>query len=380
MSIPFGKVSTTDLEEKYVLEALRSSFISGDRSYTKKCHKWLETWSGSSKALLTTSGTHALEMSALLLNIQPGDEVIMPSFTFSSTATSFVLRGAQLVFVDVHPETLNMDERCLEAALTPKTRAIVPVHYAGVACDMDPILELGRHKKVAIVEDAAQALMSTYKGRPLGSLGNMGCLSFHETKNISCGEGGALLINDKEVAFRAEIIREKGTNRSQFFRGDIDKYTWTDLGSSYLPSDLLAALLLAQLERAEEITARRLAIWDFYNESFADLEKLNFCKRPLLPAYARGNGHIFYLRMKSPEERDGLIRYLRESGISAVFHYVPLHSSPAGQKFGKFVGEDKHTTRESDRLVRLPLFYDLTEPELQIICGKVHDFFRGLGV
>lgn len=356
--------------------ALRSGELSGDKAFSKLCHGWLERHTGSARVLLTTSGTHALEMAALLANLRPGDEVIVPSFTFPSTANAFVLRGAQAVFVDIRPDTLNLDEKKIEAAITPRTRAIVPVHYGGVACEMSALDEIARDHGLLVIEDAASAMLAKYRGEPLGSLGDLGCYSFHETKNLSAGEGGALLVNRHELSERAEILREKGTNRAQFFRREVSRYTWLDCGSSYLPSDLTAALLLSQLEMAEEILENRLACWNFYRESLAELERRGEIRLPHVPADCEHNGHTFHLRLKSEKERDRFQRHLSQHGIGSAFHYVPLHSSPAGKKFGRFHGQDRHTTRESSRLVRLPLYHGLKYNDLTRVVTTIRKFFR----
>lgn len=377
LEITFSKPVLTGNEEEYLTEALRSGRIAGDNFFTKKCHAWLERHVGCRKALLTTSGTHALEMAALLAEIQPGDEVIMPSFTFSSTANAFVLRGARIVFVDVRPDTLNLDETLVESAVTGRTRAIVPVHYAGVACEMDTILAMARRHGLVVIEDAAQGVMAGYRGRALGSLGDLGCYSFHETKNYTSGEGGALLVNDPRFAARAEILREKGTNRAQFFRGEVDKYTWLDCGSSYLPSDLIAAVLFSQLEIAERILRDRMRVWRHYHEAFEDLAAEGLVERPVVPPECTHNAHLYALRLADLGERTAFIAFLKERGIHAAFHYVPLHSSPAGLRFGRFHGEDRVTTRESERLVRLPLYCGLDDASLARIVGAARAFLMG---
>lgn len=359
-TIPYHSPSLTDREETYMLEALRSRRVSGDGPFTKRCNDWLIKNLGASNPLLTHSCTAALEMAAILCDLKPGDEVVMPSFTFVSTANAVALRGAVPVFVDIRPDTLNIDEKKIEAAITAKTKAITVVHYAGVACEMDSILALAKSRGLKVVEDAAQGLLATYKGKMLGTMGDFGCLSFHETKNIVSGEGGALFTRDAAAATRAEIVREKGTNRSQFFRGQVDKYTWTDLGSSYLPSDILAAVLLAQLERAKEINSQRVAIWNQYQDAFKHLEGKGVA-RPHVPTECRHNGHIYYLITRSLDERQALMMHLKENGIQAPFHYVPLHLSPAGRKLSRAFGSMKTTEESSDRLIRLPLFADLKE-------------------
>lgn len=375
--ITFNRPPFLGTELNNIKEAIENQKICGDGPFTQKCNKWIEEKTGTSKALLTTSCTHALEMAALLLDIKPGDEVIMPSFTFVSTADAFVLRGATVVFVDIRPDTMNIDEKLIEAAITDKTKAIVPVHYAGVACEMDTILDIAKRHNLAVVEDAAQGVMSTYKGRALGSIGDYGCYSFHETKNYSMGEGGAILIKDENKISDAEILREKGTNRSRFLRGQIDKYTWVNYGSSYLPSDMNAAYLWAQLQKAEHINNDRLRAWNRYYEAFEELEQKGFVERPYIPQECEHNAHMFYLRLKDLDTRTRFISYLKENGVMAVFHYVPLHSAEAGLKFGRFHGEDKYTTNLSERLVRLPMFYGLKDDELDYIIEKVKDFFKG---
>ena len=353
----------TELE--YVKQAIDAHKICGDGQFTKKCHKYLEDRFGAQKVLLTTSGTSALEMATLLCGLKAGDEVIVPSFTFSSTATAIVLTGATPVFVDVRPDTMNIDETRIEEAITEKTRAIMVVHYAGVACEMDTILDIAARHHLKVIEDAAQGVMSFYKGRALGTIGDFGCYSFHETKNYSMGEGGALLIRNPEDNDSAEILREKGTNRARFFRGQVDKYTWVDYGSSYLPSDMNAAYLWAQLQEADRINEDRLAIWSAYNEAFVPLAAAGRVEVPTVPAECVHNAHMYYLKLRDLGDRTAFIKYLRDNGIVAVFHYIPLHSAPAGLKFGRFHGEDRYTTSESDRLVRLPLYYGMTPEDLQ---------------
>ena len=364
-------------EKEYVLKAIESQHISGDGEYTKKCSEWLETKTKSPRVLLTTSCTHATEMAAILSGIEPGDEVIMPSYTFVSTADAFVLRGAKVVFVDIRPDTMNIDERLIEAAITKKTKAIVPVHYAGVACEMDTIMDIARRHNLCVVEDAAQGVMSSYKGKALGSIGDFGCYSFHETKNYSMGEGGALLIKNADMIEPAEIIREKGTNRAKFFRGQIDKYTWVDAGSSYLPSELNAAYLYAELEEADTIFNNRMASWNYYYENLKELSDKGYIELPYIPEECQHNAHMFYIKTKDLETRTELIDYLKKNGIYTVFHYIPLHSAPAGRKYGKFHGEDKYTTRESERLVRLPMYYGLKEVDCEKVCEKIKDFYLG---
>jgi dTDP-4-amino-4,6-dideoxygalactose transaminase len=359
--IPFNKPFMTGRELHYIAQAHTNGHLSGDGAFTRRCHALLEKSIGCHKALLTHSCTAALEMTALLLDLQPGDEVIMPSFTFVSTANAFVLRGAVPVFVDVHPDTFNLDERLIEAAITPRTKAICVVHYAGVGCEMDTILALARAHGLRVVEDAAQGIHATYKGRPLGSIGDFGALSFHETKNVICGEGGALLINDPVFVEQAEIIREKGTNRSRFFRGQVDKYTWVDAGSSYLPGEITAAFLSAQLEEVEPIIRRRLAIWDRYHAWAEPLEMKGLLRRPIIPDHCTHNAHMYYLLLESLERRTAFIAHLKAAGIGAVFHYIPLHSSPAGRRFGRTSGTMTVTDDTADRLVRMPLWLGLEE-------------------
>ena len=374
--IRFNVPPFTGKEMDYIKQAVENQKICGDGEFTKKCNEWLENKTGTTKALLTTSCTHATEMAAILSNIKPGDEVIMPSYTFVSTADAFVLRGAKAVFVDVRPDTMNIDENLIEDAITDKTKAIVPVHYAGVSCEMDKIMEIAKNHNLMVIEDAAQGIMSEYKGKALGTFGDYGCFSFHETKNFSMGEGGALLIRDAENVEHAEIVREKGTNRAKFFRGQIDKYTWVDAGSSYLPSELNAAYLYAQLELANEITADRMNTWNKYYDAFEELENKERIERPFVPTDCKHNAHMFYLKCKDLEERSAFIRFLGENGIMAVFHYIPLHGAPAGKVFGRFNGEDVYTTKESERLVRLPLYYGLKEDEIEYIIGKVKEFYK----
>lgn len=362
-------------ENQYISQAVANRKICGDGVFTKKCSAWLEEKTGTSKALLTTSCTHATEMAALLADIHPGDEVIMPSYTFVSTADAFVLRGAIAVFVDIRPDTMNIDETLIEAAITPKTKAIVPVHYAGVACEMDTIMAIAKAHNLMVIEDAAQGVMSTYKGRPLGTIGDYGCYSFHETKNYSMGEGGALLIKDPANVERAEIIREKGTNRSKFFRGEIDKYTWVAAGSSYLPSELNAAYLYAQLEQAQRIFDDRMASWNGYYEKLQPLAEAGRLELPVIPEGCQHNAHMFYIKVKDLEERTELISYLKNRGIQTVFHYVPLHTSPAGKVLGRFHGEDRYTTKESERLIRLPLYYGLSQVDLDTVVEAVKSFW-----
>lgn len=361
--------------QEYMKQAVDNRKICGDGPFTKQCNAWLEDRTGAQKVLLTTSGTTALEMAALLCDLQPGDEVILPSYTFSSTATAAVLPGATLVFVDVRPDTMNIDETKVEDAITDKTKAIFVVHYAGIAAEMDTIMDIARRHGLKVVEDAAQGVMSTYKGRALGTIGDFGAFSFHETKNYSMGEGGALLINDPSKNEAAEILREKGTNRAKFFRGQIDKYTWIDYGSSYLPSDLNAAYLWSQLEVADRINDDRLRTWRKYDEAFKQLEERGLVELPVVPDECVHNAHMYYLKCKDLEERSALIAFLRERGICSVFHYIPLHSAPAGQKFGRFHGDDVVTTRESERLVRLPMYYGLTDEDSDKVVSAVLDFY-----
>ncbi len=374
--IGFNVAPFTGKEFEYIKEAISQEHICGDGIFTGKCNQWIEERTGTAKALLTTSCTHATEMAALLLDLKPGDEVIMPSYTFVSTADAFVLRGAVPVFVDIRPDTMNIDENLIENAVTEKTRAIVPVHYAGVSCEMDKIMELAKKYSLAVIEDAAQGVCSSYKGRALGSIGDYGCFSFHETKNFSMGEGGALLIRDAEHIEDAEILREKGTNRSKFFRGQIDKYTWVNYGSSYLPSDMNAAYLWAQLEVADKITEARMHSWNSYYEQLKQLEDEGKAELPVVPEGCGHNAHMFYLKAKDLEERTRLIEYLKKEGVQAVFHYVPLHTAPAGQKFGRFCGEDRYTTKESERLLRLPMYYGLKEEEVSFAADKIKEFYR----
>lgn len=360
-AIPFNKPHMTGKELYYMAEAKFGNMLAGDGPFTKRCHQWLEEKTGCAKALLTHSCTAALEMAALLFNIQPGDEIIMPSFTFVSTANAFVLRGGVPIFVDVREDTLNLDERLIETAITTRTRAIVPVHYAGVACEMDTIMAIARQHGLKVVEDAAQGVMSSYKGRPLGSIGDLGAFSFHETKNVISGEGGALLVNDQDLTLRAEIIREKGTDRSRFFRGEVDKYTWQEVGSSFLPGELIAAFLWAQLEEAERITRERLTSWERYHKLLEPLEAKGILSRPVVPADCQHNAHMYYVLLAPEFDRDAVLAKLKRSGIHAVFHYVPLHSSPAGKRYGREHGNLTVTNNQSARLVRLPLWIGLTE-------------------
>ncbi len=373
--INFNVPPYTGKEIKYMEEAIQNRKICGDGAYTKKCNEWIEGQFGVEKALLTTSCTHATEMAAILLNVQQGDEVIMPSYTFVSTADAFVLRGAKVVFVDIRPDTMNIDEKLIENAITDKTKVIVPVHYAGVSCEMDTIMKIAKRYNLYVVEDAAQGVMSKYKGKALGTIGDYGCFSFHETKNYSMGEGGALLIRDKGNVENAEIVREKGTNRSKFFRGQIDKYTWVEAGSSYLPSDINAAYLWAQLEMAEEINNNRLSTWKYYYEALTSLMNRGLIELPYVPTCCEHNAHMFYIKVKDLNERTDLIHYLKDRDVNAVFHYIPLHTAPAGIKYGKFIGEDKYTTKESERLLRLPLYYGIEESDAFKVINVIKEFY-----
>lgn len=379
--ISFNVPPYVGTELEYIKQAAENRKICGDGPFTKKCNEWIEARTGTPKALLTTSGTSALEMAALLCDLQPGDEVILPSYTFSTTATAFVATGAKLVFVDIRPDTMNIDEAKIEAAITPRTKVIVAVHYAGVGCEMDTITEIARKHGLMVVEDAAQGVMAKYKGRALGSIGHLGCYSFHETKNYSMGEGGALLINDPALIERAEIIREKGTDRSKFFRGQVDKYTWVDIGSSYLPSELNAAYLWAQLAEADKINDDRLATWAAYDAAFRPIVEedpaLSGIELPNVPPEATHNAHMYYIKLSDLAERTEFIEFLRTAphDIQSVFHYVPLHSSPAGLRFGRFAGEDAFTTRESERLVRLPMYYGMADEDRDAVIAAVLDFF-----
>ena len=374
--INFNVPPYVDKAADYIQECVKNQKICGDGAYTQKCSQWIEERTGTAKCLLTTSCTHATELAALLMDVRPGDEIIMPAYTFVSTADAFVLRGAVPVFVDIRPDTMNIDEKLIEAAITEKTRAIVPVHYAGVACEMDTIMDIARRHHLAVIEDAAQGIMSSYKGKALGTFGNFGCFSFHETKNYSMGEGGALLIRDEKDVEEAEIIREKGTNRSKYYRGQIDKYTWINYGSSYLPSDMNAAYLYAQLEIADQINDARLSLWNRYREKLTPLAEAGKIELPTVPAGCVHNAHMFYIKAKNIEERTAFIDYMKQKGILSVFHYVPLHTAPAGQKFGRFHGEDRYTTRESERLVRLPMYYGLTLELVDEICEAAKGFYQ----
>ena len=374
--IRFNQPPRTGKEEKYIREVIDNDKICGDGQFTDMCNRWIVDKTGVAGAYLTTSCTQALEMSALMAGIAPGDEVILPSYTFVSTANAFVLRGAKLVFVDIRPDTNNIDENLIEAAVTERTRAIVPVHYAGVSCEMDRIIEIAEAGDIAVVEDAAQGVMASYKGRALGSMGDFGCYSFHETKNYSMGEGGAILINDPERVEEAEIIREKGTDRSRFLRGQVDKYSWVSIGSSYLPSELNAAYLWPQLQMAEEINEARLTCWSRYYEDLSLLSEAGKIELPVIPDECEHNAHMFYIKLRDIEERTTFIEHMKNNEIMTVFHYVPLHSSKGGQKYGVFHGEDRYTTRESERLVRLPMYYGLTVEDVDRICQCIEDFFK----
>lgn len=376
MAISFNVPPYVGDELTYIKDAIESHKICGDGEYTKKCNNFLEDLTGSVKALLTTSCTHATEMAALLADIKPGDEVIMPSYTFVSTADAFVLRGAKAVFVDIRPDTMNIDEKLIENAITDKTKAVVPVHYAGVSCEMDTIMDIAKRHNLYVIEDAAQGIMSSYKGKALGTIGDYGCFSFHETKNYSMGEGGALLIRDEDNIEKAEIVREKGTNRSKFFRGQIDKYTWVDAGSSYLPSELNAAYLYAQLMKAQEIYDDRMNSWNKYYNELKPLADAGKIELPYIPDGCVHNAHMFYIKARSLEERTEFISFMKDNDVNCVFHYIPLHNAPAGKKYGVFAGEDKYTTTESERLVRLPLYYGLTDADHNKVCSKVIEFYK----
>ena len=376
MKINFNVPPCVENELEYISEAIKSNKICGDGSFTKKCNAWMEEKFNAPKVLLTTSGSTALDMAALLCDINEGDEVILPSFTFSSTANSFVLAGAKLVFVDIRPDTMNIDETKIEAAITNKTKVIVPVHYAGVACEMDTIMAIAKNHGLLVVDDAAQGVMSTYKGKALGTIGDFGCYSFHETKNYSMGEGGALVINNEAFFEKAEILREKGTNRSKFFRGQVDKYTWVDFGDSYLPSEINAAYLWPQLEIADEINENRLASWNLYKEGLKELEEEGKIELPTIPENCVHNAHMFYVKLQNLQERTAFITHMKSKDIGCVFHYIPLHSAPAGLKFGRFDGVDEYTTKESERLARLPMYYGLKEEEVKYVIEAVKDFFK----
>lgn len=374
--INFNVPPFTGKEMEYMKEAVENQKICGDGPFTKKCNEWIEKQTGTTKCLLTTSCTHATELAALLADIKEGDEVILPSYTFVSTADAFVLRGAKVVFVDIRPDTMNIDENLIEEAITERTKVIAPVHYAGVGCEMDKIMEIAKKHHLMVVEDAAQGIMASYKGKALGTFGEFGCFSFHETKNFSMGEGGALLIRDEKYIEQAEIFREKGTDRSKYYRGQVDKYRWQNYGSSYLPSDMNAAYLYAQLELAEDITKVRMERWKEYWEQLTPLAEEGRIELPYIPEYCTHNAHMFYIKTKDMEERTRLIDFLKEKGILSVFHYVPLHSAPAGIRFGRFSGEDKYTTKESERLLRLPMFYKLTADEVEYITEQIKAFYR----
>jgi len=374
--IPFNIPPYIGKEQEYIMDAINAHKICGDGQFTKKCNAWIEEKMGAHKALLTTSGSTALDMAAILTEVGPDDEVILPSFTFVSTANAFVLRGAKLVFVDIRPDTQNIDEKLIEEAITDRTKVIAPVHYAGVGCEMDTIMDIAKRHNLLVVEDAAQGVNAFYKGRGLGSIGDYGCYSFHETKNYSMGEGGALLIRDEDKTDRAEIIREKGTDRSKFLRGAIDKYTWVDMGSSYLPSEMNAAYLLAQLEEADMINENRLASWNAYYELLSPLTESGRIELPVIPEECQHNAHMFYIKTKDIEERTALSSFLKENGILAVFHYVPLHSAPAGSRFGRFCGEDKYTTNTFERLLRLPMYYGLQPSEVEYVADKIKEFYK----
>ena len=376
MRINFNVPPSTGRELEYIKQCIEAEKICGDGAFTKKCNGWFEERMKTAKCLLTTSCTHATEMAAMLAGIKEGDEVIMPSYTFVSTADAFVLRGATPVFVDIRPDTMNIDEKLIEAAVTEKTRAIVPVHYAGVACEMDTITDIAERHGLFVIEDAAQGVLASYKGRALGSIGDFGCYSFHETKNYSMGEGGALLIKDEKYIERAEIIREKGTDRSKYYRGQVDKYTWQDAGSSYLPSDMNAAYLYAQLEIADEINDKRLKVWDRYYRELKELEEKGKLALPYVPKDCVHNAHMFYIKTADIAERTALKAHMEKYGILTVFHYIPLHSAPAGKKYGRFSGEDVYTTKESERLLRLPLYYSLTEEDQGFVIDKLKEFYR----
>lgn len=373
--IPYNRPPVVGNEINYILDAIKREKFSGDGHYTKLCHSWFENSLNVKKVLLTTSGTHALEMAALLLNIKEGDEVIMPSFTFSSTANAFALRGAKIVFIDIRPDTLNLNEEFVEKAITKKTKAIVPVHYAGISCNMDAIIQIANKYKISVVEDAAQAMLSTHNEQYLGTLGDLGCFSFHETKNFSCGEGGLILLNQEKYFQMSEIIREKGTDRSRFFRGEVDKYTWQNIGSSFLPSEIIAAFLYGQLEQSNNILKDRISSWSYYYDALSPLKFKGLLELPFVPAGCKHNGHIFYIKVKDSTTRDALAKFLKDNGILAVGHYIPLHSSPAGKKYGVFFGKDEYTTKESCRLLRLPLYYLMGSSTLLSVINKIYSFF-----
>lgn len=374
--ISFNVPPLVGTEFEYVKDAIDSHKICGDGKYTKKCNEWMEKTFNAQKVLLTTSGSTALDMALLMCDLKPGDEVILPSYTFSSTANSAVLAGAKLVFVDIRPDTMNIDEKKIESAVTDKTRVIIAMHYAGVSCEMDTIMDIARRHNLKVVEDAAQGVMSTYKGRYLGTIGDFGCYSFHETKNYSMGEGGAVVINNSAYNEKAEILREKGTNRSNFLRGQVDKYTWVDFGDSYLPSEMNAAYLWGQLEKANEINDNRLRTWNRYYSAFKPLEESGDLKLPVIPEECKHNAHMFYVKLKDIAVRTQFIEYLKEHGVYSVFHYIPLHSAPAGEKFGRFSGEDEYTTKESERLVRLPMYYGITDEDVEKVIRVTMEFFN----
>ena len=371
--LPFTKTSITKLEKEYIEQALESNKICGDGSFTKKCTKWFEENNNIRNLLLTTSCTHSLELASLLADLKPGDEVLLPSYTFVSTADAVLLRGAKPVFVDIDKRTFNMDANLIEEKITSKTKAIYPVHYAGVSCDMDRILEIAKKYNLIVVEDAAQGVLAYYKDKPLGTIGDYGCFSFHETKNYVMGEGGAIIVKDDEKFKKAEIIREKGTNRSQFIRGDVDKYTWHEVGSSYLPSDILAALLYGQLERADEIMEKRMRVWNYYNANLEELEKQGKLVRPYIPSYSKHNAHMFYIVLPTEKTRNNLMTKLKEKGISATFHYIPLHTSPMGQRLGCKKGELPVTEEYAGRLLRLPLYADMKQEEMEFVCKSIKE-------
>ena len=373
--ISFNVAPFMGKEFDYIQEAIESRHISGDGKFTKLCDRWMEERFDAEKIMLTTSGTTALDMAMIMCDLEPGDEVILPSFTFSSTATSAVLAGANLVFVDTRPDTMNIDEDKIEETITDRTRVISVVHYAGVSCDMDKIMDIARRHSLIVVEDAAQGVMSSYKGKALGTIGDFGCYSFHETKNYSMGEGGAIVINNPAYIEMAEILREKGTNRSKFYRGQVDKYTWVDFGDSYLPSEINAAYLWAQLEKADEINNNRMETWNFYNDSLKPLRDAGLIELPTIPDYAEHNAHMYYIKLKDLETRSDFLQFMRDREIGCVFHYVPLHSAPAGRKFGRFHGEDTYTTVESDRLVRLPMYYGITEEDKETVISSIKEYF-----
>lgn len=373
--INFNESINIEKGYEYIKQAIDNKKISGDGIFTKKCNKWFEDRFNAKKVLLTTSCTHALEMSAILIDIKEGDEVIAPSYTFVSTVNAFVLRGAKIKFIDINPNTMNIDEEKIEKAITNKTKAVIVVHYAGIACNMDKILEISKKHKIYLIEDAAQAVNAKYNNKYLGTVGDIGCYSFHDTKNYTMGEGGAIVINNPEFIERAEIIREKGTNRSRFFRGEVDKYTWVDIGSSYLPSEINAAYLYSQLEIVEEINQNRIESWNNYYKNLIELEKKGKIKLPYIPEYVEHNAHMFYIKLSNIEERTELMNFLRKNEIYSVFHYIPLHTSEAGLKYGEFIGEDKFTTSESEKLLRLPLYYNLKKDEIEYICKKIKEYF-----